>query len=490
MSKTTNQLEEVFQEVSDYFGSVSGVTVAPGEGSPPEQYTVSYDLSGVCKENDGDVYNCDNHVISISLPFGFPHFPPNCLPESPTFHPDFDSSAICIGDVWEKDKSVVQLILHIGRMIAGEVFSTSNVFNEEAAEWYQSNSDQLPFDTADFQQLPAAPSLQEEVIEEDVDTIDTLDDDAFGEPFSLDAEESQEPSVDIDRLRLMVKQKRFTTLSRELTKIKESFPERDAFSTETGNALDLCSNLYREAEELEHQGKQKEALEKYTAIEDIISDYPRIQEAKSRVQQAFDLLGDWVDGGEGGAESATEDTFVDSVAEGDTDASKDGKKGQRTFFEEKKAASKKWIVAALGFGVTALVGTLVFSYFSLSSSLEKAEKSFVECQGLLDKDNFKAAERKCDEALALISEVRIVKQGETDALTVKVKSLLASPKLKQGLQGKIMFQGAYVFTATKELILAFKEAKQSGDAFFEEERWDEAVLNYTKALKISRESDA
>ena len=173
MSKTTNQLEDVFQEVSDYFASVSGVTVTPGEGSPPEQYTITYKLSGVCKENNGEVYSCDTHVISLSLPFGFPHFPPNCLPESPTFHPDFDSSAICIGDVWEKDKSVVQLILHIGRMVAGETFSESNVFNEEAAEWYKANSDKLPFDSADFQHI--SPPLVEED-DEDFDTIDTLED--------------------------------------------------------------------------------------------------------------------------------------------------------------------------------------------------------------------------------------------------------------------------------------------------------------------------
>jgi tetratricopeptide (TPR) repeat protein len=488
MSKTANQLEDIFQEVSAYFASVSGVTVSPGEGSPPEQYTITYKLSGVCKENDGEVYHCDTHVISISFPFGFPHFPPNCLPESSTFHPDFDSSAICIGDVWEKDKSVVQLILHIGQMIAGETFSESNVFNEEAAEWYKMNSEQLPFDSADFQQF-SPPPVEVEV--DDFDTIDTLDDDAFGEPFSLETEEPQEVSVDTDRLKLMAKQKRFNALSRELRMINEPFPGRDTLKRDAQNAIDISTNLYREGEELEHQGKQKEALGKFNEVENLVSDYPLIEEAKSRVQQAFDLLGDWVDGGSDTTDdSSVDDSFVDSAVAKDKDEDADRSDGKRTFFEDKRAAGKKWIVTALGIGVVALVVTLIVSYFSLGSSLEKAEHRYVECQSLLDKNNFIAAERKCEEALILISEVRLVQQTAKEQLRANTQSLLQSPKLQQGLDGNVKFEGGYVSIATKELVLTFKEAKKYGDAFFEEERWDEAALSYAKALKVVNGSDA
>lgn len=472
MSKTSNQLEDVFQEVSEYFATVPDITVTPGESSPPEQYTITYNLNGACKEKDGEVYIGDTHVVSISLPFGFPHFPPNCLPESPTFHPDFDSSAICIGDAWEENKSIVQLILHIGKMIAGEKYSATNAFNEDAAEWYTNNSEQLPFDNAAFEQeIPAAPAIKEEF--DNFDSIDTLNDSDFDESFSLEQEDSSETGLDTHRLQLLAKQKRFHALARELKLITELFDERIPLETEAQNTLNASADLFREAEKLEHQGKQKEALAKLHAIDELVADYPKLQDAKDRVQQAIDLLGDWVNGGHDAASQDTPLTDSDTTKVIPT---------RRKFFDETHAVSKKTIVSAICIGSLALVGTLVISYFFLSSSLKSAKTHYTECQNLLDKNDFQAAEQKCERALILTSEVRIVKQREKKELRSKIKALLQSPKFQHGLAGNVLVDGRYVPVFAKKLIFAFRAAKQDGDAFFKQERWHQAALSYTKAL--------
>jgi len=68
----------------------------------------------------------------------------------------------------------------------GKIYSDSNAFNEEAAEWYKDNTHQLPFDTPDFGTIAPAPlSIGEDDfnldgMESDLDGIDTLDDDDFG----------------------------------------------------------------------------------------------------------------------------------------------------------------------------------------------------------------------------------------------------------------------------------------------------------------------
>lgn len=291
MNNTSNQLETVFQEVRDYFANTHRIVVTPDKGNPPDRYSITYQIQGICKESNTDVYSCDTHVVSISLPFGFPHFPPNCLPESPTFHPDFDSSAICVGDAWEDNKSIVQLILHIGKMIAGEIYSKSNAFNDEAAEWYNTHKDQLPFDSSDFSDTtPASASMEEEL---NLESIDTLDDDDFDSSFSLEQDVLPPSPVDTGHLHSIATQKRFQALSRELQIVKGPFEGREELEEQIQTAMDKAKAMYREADILEEQGEQQQALDKYNAIEEIVSDYPMIQEAKDRVQQAFDLLGDW-----------------------------------------------------------------------------------------------------------------------------------------------------------------------------------------------------
>jgi len=478
MNSTSNQLETVFQEVSDYFANIPRITVTPGEGSPPDQYTVTYQITGLCKESNGEAYSCENHVISISLPFGFPHFPPNCLPESPTFHPDFDSSAICIGDAWEADKSIIKLILHIGRMIAGTTYSKSNAFNDEAVTWYDANSSQLPFDNSEFSEPVTAPPVTEK--EPEFESIDTLDDDDFGSSFSLEEDIPSPPPIDTDRLRIIAKQKRFQALSRELQTIDQQFEGRSELEEQLKTAMDHAVSIFQEANTLEHQGEQQKALEKYLAIENLVSDYPMLQESKERVQQAHDLLGDWVGG-------KAEDS--DTGRTGNDAEAPEEQSGKRTFFEDTKAASKKWLLIALGGGVIALIVTLIFSYFSLGSNLKKAADSFDECQTLLDANKFQGAQRKCDEALSLTTEVRMVKQDEKEVLSKQIQSILDSPKLREGLLGKTLLDGKYVNKSTKELLLSFKESKRNGDLFFTQERWDEAAKSYTKALNTASKTD-
>ena len=367
-------------------------------------------------------------------------------------------------------------------MISGEIYSESNAFNEEAAEWYRSNSDQLPFDSTDFAELaPASLPAAEEG--NGLDRIDTLDDNDFGESFSLEQDPSSAIEIDIDRLRVIARQKRFQALSRELQSIDEPFDGREELEEQIQTAMDKAMALFQEADVLEHQGNQKEALEKYHAIDNLVSDYPMLQEAKNRVQQAFDLLGDWV---------SNEPDNQNSGLIGETEApdTAPSPSAKRTFFEDTKAVSKKWFLFALGGGSIALVATLVFTYLSLGSSLEKASKRFDECQKLLDANNFQGAERKCDEALSLTAEVRMVKQDEKEELARKIQTLLASPKLRQGLAGKTLLDGKYVSKSTKELLLAFKEARRNGDSFFEKELWGEAASSYTKALDIAKNTNA
>lgn len=144
MSGSSDQLTEVYKQVESYFKGHPVIEVQPTKGDPPDQYTITYAMTGLEQSPDGSIVESSIHIVELSIPFGFPHFPPSCKPKSNIFHPDFDPAAICLGDVWEQDASLANIILYIGKMINGEAFSSKNAFNDEATTWYKENGTRFP----------------------------------------------------------------------------------------------------------------------------------------------------------------------------------------------------------------------------------------------------------------------------------------------------------------------------------------------------------
>ncbi len=480
MNNSSTPLETVFQEVTEYFADLPDITVTPGEGTPPEFYAITYNRAGACKGADGEVTICSPHKVSISFPFGFPQFPPECQPESPTFHPDFESSAITIDDAWEADQSVVKLILHLGRMISGEIYSKTDAVNEAAAEWYTANSNRLPFKETSTEQETLNGSETKSEASSSY-TVDFLDDEEFEQSFSLEkGSQPENTGIDPDFLRLMAKQRRFNKIQEELKKYDDPFDGRTALEEETQSALNKATVLFQEANDLEYQGKHQETLDKLNAIEKLVIDTPLIKKSKQRVEQAMELLGDWM------VEKQNDQTTANGTSSVKPEAT-DPASSPKAFIEDSGSGNKTKLFLLFGGCAIILCTILIVSYFYFDSTLKKGENRYSECRRLLNANNFTGAEQKCEEALDLIANISVVKQDEKRQLTLEIRSLLDSPKLLHGLTGKTLLDGTYVTRADRKLILEFKETMEQGDSFFNDEHWQEAGRSYGQALALTKE---
>ena len=202
MAIATEQLEAINQQITQTFADDPRVTVVPVNGNPPEKYEVTYNVEGLQKTDEGDVEKVSSHTIAISIPFGYPHFPPSCKPKSPIFHPDFDPAAICIGDFWEKNRSISDLISHIGEMISGAHYSTTNAFNEEAAQWYAENfssaegaqDNGVVADHPDSISPALSPASEEDFTSLLEDTDDEVEEDLL-ESFEPEADDDIAPAL-------------------------------------------------------------------------------------------------------------------------------------------------------------------------------------------------------------------------------------------------------------------------------------------------------
>jgi ubiquitin-protein ligase len=188
----SDHLEQIHRQLQEAFARHPLISIVPGKGQPPEVYQLNYRIAGLVKNEQGEILPTDGHTVELAIPFGFPHFPPSCKPKTPLFHPDFDPAAICLADFWVEQPDLVLLVVQIGRMINGEIFSTENAFNDEAAEWYGHNRQRFPL--AQVQWWPATPA---ESISPTV--VDTLEDTDILEDFdflSIAGDEEEQPGGD------------------------------------------------------------------------------------------------------------------------------------------------------------------------------------------------------------------------------------------------------------------------------------------------------
>ena len=482
MTILSEQLEAIFQEIKTNFAQHQQIQVTPIAGDPPEQYRVTYHLQGFCKEEGKEVQICPDHTITITLPFGFPHFPPNCTPESPIFHPDFDQAAICIGEFWASNPSLTELIIHIGRMLCGEIYSSNNAFNEEAAAWFKENQNKLPLDT--IRQI-SAPAEQPQPSAEEEHAIPTP-----LPPMSLDIVDetcflSDEKAISQDGTSFEQTERTTPEPTTEKT-FSPSSSRHHSPATPQGqkpennlNSLILekyqeAKKIHEEGEVLEQQGQPAKALEKYQTAKRLAPDFPEIDKDISRAQYSTGMLDDW----------AAKDP-LEANSNGKKKSAARAKGGKTAppspkipVIRQEGGKTSRLPAIIIGSGCTTVLIALIGAYLYFNTQLEHAQIRFAECQQLLDKDQFSDADQKCSDAMELTFKILFGKQQEKKLLIEKIKATQNSEKLKKGL----------AFSEQTTSLPEWQKFKLLADAYLADEKWKDAMANYTHSLKLAMET--
>lgn len=466
MTILSEQLAAIFLEIKDNFTRHRQIQVTAIAGDPPEQYRICYHLQGLCREEGGEVRPCTDHVITITLPFGFPHFPPNCKPESPVFHPDFDQAAICLGEFWDNNTSFSELILHLGRMLCGEIYSRNNAFNEEAAIWYQENQKKLPLDT--LQPLAAAEdrlSFPEEHLPSSVAlTMDSIDDSLF---TVTETAEHEEPAAGSQE---------------ESSAAEEVVPQTPALqgapqdpqpgsnqAAETPHQLVKARQLHQEGATFEDQGQPAKALARYKAARELAPDFPDIEKDISRAQYSAEMFGDWA--GDGAPEKETGQARPKKT---------DKLKGKESRPEPPKVRRSRRQAMVIGGGGVAVLVMVTTSFLFFNSQLQQAHIMAAECHQFLDNEQLTEAEQKCTAALQLTDRILFIKPQERKLLTDKIRQL-------QGL-GKS--KAVQALSTEDKGLPEWQQARKLADTQLAAGRWQEALKNYSLALELVSKSRA
>jgi ubiquitin-protein ligase/DNA-directed RNA polymerase subunit RPC12/RpoP len=142
----TRRLLADAREMNSAFANFTSIHITPAAGEPTELYRVDYRLRGLAAGPRGEPTLREEHTAEIQLTADYPRLAPMCRMLTPVFHPNIDSSAICIGDHWTAGERLVDLVVRIGEMLAYQAYNIKSPLNAEAAMWADLNAGRLPID--------------------------------------------------------------------------------------------------------------------------------------------------------------------------------------------------------------------------------------------------------------------------------------------------------------------------------------------------------
>ncbi|MCL7486765.1 MAG: hypothetical protein M8357_01150 [Desulfobulbaceae bacterium] len=216
MASGAQQLTADFEQVQKMLERYPDIKIIRTDGDPPDQYDIEYTIKGYRTNSDGTASPDNKHQVHITLPFGYPHFPPTAKPITPIFHPDIDPDAIRIADFWQENHSLADLIIHIGKMICGNHYTKEEPFNQNAFDWFEERKSWLPFDLLEprdeeEEMTEASPTQAEpehafvpaadlDILKDDIDFSFDEDEESgeSGDEISFDIEEDSGDDLTFD----------------------------------------------------------------------------------------------------------------------------------------------------------------------------------------------------------------------------------------------------------------------------------------------------
>jgi ubiquitin-protein ligase len=425
MAPETHQRTKDFEEVQHTLGQQSNIRLVHAEGEPPDCYEIEYRMKGLVRESDGSIRKASQHTVLITLPFGYPHFPPAVKPLTPLFHPDIDPEAIRITAHWQNEPSLAKLILHIAEMISGKVYNLEDPFNQEAADWYAEHQAELPLEedagASEVSELDfGLEHLELEESEEKVQETESFDLDLG---LELEAPEEQAVEVDIQpqikEIQQHIQRKEMVIASRLMASLPSSAssPELEKMRRQVSSALQERDQLLQELKMLEDEDNFTQAQEVFEQLRAVAVDTPGLADIGRRLQQSQSML----------------DAFsLDEVQEPPAEAGKnEGKKKQKKAPppppKEKKPAAKVEVerekikeksrivrvvrreIPVAPFAVIGVLGALIiaggFIYTRDTNVLLEAGLEWQEAESLTRRDNLEAAKHKVHIALSKVKTV-------------------------------------------------------------------------------------
>ncbi len=474
MAMGSQQLAEDFRQLKDLLELYPNIAIIKADGQPPDNYEIEYSLRGYVKNAGNAVTIGKSHRVRISLPFGYPHFAPIAKPLTPIFHPDFDPAAIRIADRWQQNPSLPDLVLHIGEMISGNIYNLDDPFSPEAADWYKAHKQQLPLDVLNIADIEESDTELDSLVDDTFASLG-LEDDHFLEP------EKSVDSSEIEHIRSLITQKKIFTANKLLGDLSEtaSFPDREELQRNIGKIFRKTDQLFKLAEQLEDLGKPEEAIEVINNLLTIATDVPGIDALQTRIQQSFQVT----------KSLGISEKIKDEEDESHLDHAPQIKQISSSITLPKPTFRVKSLPYKPLLAITLILGCSIGAislYFNDQNVLSQSQANLLKGQLLIDKKQFDGALETLEAAKATLADLTILRLRKK-ALEQEIDTQIASTELREGLKGRVLYQGEYILAGTATALADLAVLTNQAQLLSGQNKLEEALTLYRQALKFATE---
>lgn len=451
----------------DLYPSISIVGI---NGEPPDEYEIAYNLRGYTSTEKG-IEVTRNHRIQITLPFGYPHAAPVVKALTPLFHPAINQNDISVEAQWGRKPSLSELILYIAEIITAHIYDVENSVNEEASRWYEAHKKDLPLDTASI------VNMEEDGL---IGLLEGEFDPALNLREELSSDLDQYNDAEIDEIRDLLARNQLYTAAKRLADLPPDlwFPERGEAEHRLETARQEAAQLFTQAQELEDQSRYGKALECAHAILAIIPDEPAAKALVQRLQQSS-FITDSLSDALNEQEDVALDLQPDDQQTPGPATDEKPRKGPRKALLPEGFPLRRVAMVILGIVLLLWGGIQAMNEWSIMSRIQKGIR---EGRNQLQAKQYADAKDTLERTRRGVGNLALLWFRES-ALQNEIDNLLNTPELKEGAQGRVLYQGTYVDEAAVRSMEELAQLKQQAQKLAENKQYDEALLLYNKALQ-------
>jgi len=294
--------------------------------------------------------------------------------------------------------------------------------------------------------------------------------------LELDEDPSRRYGTPARSIAPLIDQKEIFSAKKVLAELEEpeAVADLEEYRQIIADAISRADELYKKADQHEQNGELEKAGIMLDLVANIAIDYPGLEFARNRIRESLMAQGQ--------KKPPPPPAEKKETAAGDRDrkTAEDFTPVRKPRREIRVKLPLKLIAAALVAVVCFVGGALL--YRNDADNIRLARQEFETGRRFVQDKDFQPARQAFDRARSALNNILLLHRSAKHDLLARIDSIIDSPAYKEGLRGRVLYDGRYVSIETAKAIDQFMLLADAAETYRQEGHLDRAVESYEQSL--------